>query len=381
MSKPRILFVDDDSHFREGLRLTLRPYRKDWDVAFAESVDDALAQAREQVPDVVVSDVNMPRRSGLDLLAELKEDPALKELPVIILTGNAEMDLKRRALDMGATDLLNKPFQREDLFARLRSAIRLKQYEDKLRTHNELLEQAVRDRTRQLERSRRDILWRLAKAGEFRDQETGNHVARVACASHQVAQALDLDSQLTEAILLTSPLHDIGKIGVPDSILRKPGPLTDDEIEVMRHHCANGASILLEQPAGFGVFAATFFSYDSGDEVDSDFLLHVASEICLTHHEQWDGSGYPDKLAGEEIPVAGRVVAIADVYDALRSLRPYKKAMSAEEALKIIELSRGTHFDPEICDTFVSIHSEVEAMRGLLDRPASRDAQPTGTEA
>jgi putative two-component system response regulator len=379
MPKPRILFVDDDSHFRDGLRLTLRPYREDWDVAFAESVDDALEQMRADAPDVVVSDVNMPRRSGLDLLAELKSDPNLKDLPVIILTGNAEMDLKRRALDLGASDLLNKPFQREDLFARLRSAIRLKQYEDRLRTHNELLEQAVRDRTRDLERSRRDILWRLAKAGEFRDEETGNHVARVACASHQVAQALELDSALIEAILLTSPLHDIGKIGVPDSILRKPGPLTTQEIEVMRHHCVNGAAILLEQPAGFGVFAATFFSFDAGDGMDSDFLLKVASEICLTHHEQWDGSGYPDRLMGDEIPVAGRIVAIADVYDALRSARPYKKAMSAEEALKIVTLSRGSHFDPVVCDTFVSIHDEIEAMRGLLDR-SGRDAQPIGTE-
>lgn len=375
MSKPRILFVDDDQHFREGLRLTLRPYRKEWEIAFAESVDDALAQAREHPPDVVVSDVNMPRRSGLDLLAELKLDPKLKDLPVIILTGNAELDLKRRALDLGAADLLNKPFQREDLFARLRSAIRLKDYEDQLRNHNERLEKAVRDRTRDLELSRRQILWRLAKAGEFRDLETGNHVARVACASHLVAQAMDLDMELTEAILLTSPLHDIGKIGVPDRILLKPGRLTAEERRVMQQHCEIGAAILLEQPSGFGMFSTTFFADDGRSSAHAELLLNTASEICLSHHEHWDGGGYPDGIEGDDIPVSGRIVAIVDVYDALRSARPYKEAFSIEHSLDIISSSRGTQFDPGVCDVFVEIQDEIEAMRMLLEREAAAAAQ------
>ncbi len=366
MAKPRILFVDDDHHFREGLRLTLRSYKNEWDVAFAESVDDALAQARQQPPDVVVSDVNMPRRSGLDLLSEIKNDPRLKDLPVIILTGNAELDLKRKALDLGATDLLNKPFQREDLFARLRNALRLKNYEDQLRDHNLKLENAVQERTRELERSKRGILWRLAKAGEFRDEETGNHVARVACTSQLVANALGLNSVLSEAIFLTSPLHDIGKIGIPDSILLKPGPLTPDEMDVMRTHCVIGAAILLEQPSGFGDFGEAFLGSDHDAGIESDVLLQTASEICLTHHERWDGEGYPDGLSEDAIPIAGRIVAISDVYDALRSSRPYKKAFTVEKALDIIQKSRGSHFDPQACDAFVDIHRDIEDLRDQL---------------
>lgn len=371
MSKPRILFVDDDHHFREGLRLTLRPFMNEWDIAFAESVDDALAQARETPPDVIVSDVNMPRRSGLDLLVEIKSDPGLKDLPVIILTGNAELDLKRKALDLGATDLLNKPFQREDLFARLRNALRLKSYEDQLRNYNQKLENAVAQRTRELERSKRGILWRLAKAGEFRDEETGNHVARVACTSQLVSNALGLDAALSEAIFLTSPLHDIGKIGIPDNILLKPGPLTPGEMEVMRTHCLIGAAILLEQPSGFGDFGEAFLGADHDEGIESDALLQTASEICLTHHERWDGDGYPDRLAGDAIPITGRIVAISDVYDALRSARPYKKAFPVEKAFDVIQESRGTHFDPAVCDAFTTIRDDIENLRLQLADPSA----------
>ncbi len=381
MPKPRILFVDDDHHFREGLRLTLRSYKNEWDIAFAESVDDALAQARRQPPDVIVSDVNMPRRSGLDLLVEIKGDAALKALPVIILTGNAELDLKRKALDLGATDLLNKPFQREDLFARLRNALRLKSYEDQLRDHNQKLELAVQDRTRELERSKRGILWRLAKAGEFRDEETGNHVARVACTSQLVARAIGLNEELTEAIFLTSPLHDIGKIGIPDSILLKPGTLTPEEMDVMRTHCLIGAAILLEQPSGFGDYGEAFFGADHNEGIESDVLLQTASEICLTHHERWDGDGYPDRLAGDNIPIAGRIVAISDVYDALRSERPYKKAFSVEKALGIIQESRGSHFDPAVCDAFARVQDDIEALRLQLAEPSSGGGDKAGVTA
>lgn len=371
MAKPRILFVDDDHHFREGLRLTLRTYQREWDVTFAESVDDALAQARQVVPDVIVSDVNMPRRSGLDLLVELKEDPVLKKLPVIILTGNAELDLKRKALDLGATDLLNKPFQREDLVARVRNAVRLKSYEDQLRDHNQILEDAVEERTRELERSKRGILWRLAKAGEFRDEETGNHVARVACSSQLVAKALGVDDDLVEAIFLTSPLHDIGKIGISDSILLKPGSLTNEEMDVMRTHCMIGAAILLETPSGFGDFGEAFLGADHDKGMEADVLLQTASEICLTHHERWDGDGYPHQLAGDTIPISGRIVAVSDVYDALRSARPYKQAFSIDKALSIIQESRGTHFDPDVCDAFAKVQDEVEDLRLKLVDPSS----------
>jgi response regulator RpfG family c-di-GMP phosphodiesterase len=362
--KKKILFVDDEPNFLNGIRRMLRGDRHEWDLSFVNSVDEALQTILDEDFDAIVSDVNMPLKTGFDLLAALGVQEKTSTIPVIILTGNAEADLKRRALEMGATDLLNKPVFAEDLRARIRSVLRLKSFQDQLKASNEHLEEKVRERTWELDCANRDIIWRLAKAGEFRDEETGDHVVRVACGSRILAETLGLDGSQVETIFLTSPLHDIGKIGIPDDILLKRGSLTAQERKTMESHCQIGASVLLEEPKGKGAFLkASGLTESRTVKMALDPLRTTAAEIAMTHHEYWDGSGYPNGLKGEDIPITGRIVAMADVYDALRSARPYKEEFDLEMTMKIIMEGVGTHFDPDVFEAFEGRIEDLEAMR------------------
>lgn len=363
VGKKRLLFVDDEPNFLNGIRRMLRSHRDAWDMEFVNSVDDAVGLTADAEYDAVISDVNMPLKNGLDLLSILRDRDNTRNIPIIILTGNAEADLKRRALDLGATDLLNKPVGQEDLVARIRSVLRLKAYQDELRDQNIILERRVRERTADLERARRDIICRLAKAGEFRDEETGDHVIRVACCSEALAKAVGLPEQDVELIFLTSPLHDLGKIGIPDNILLKNGPLTPEERLMMQQHCQIGASILTAQPKGMSRFLDLPRIPGSAMSDNTDALRETAATIMLTHHEKWDGSGYPNALREDQIPVAGQIVAVADVYDALRSSRPYKKAFTVEETLSRMKDGRGSHFAPDVYDAFEKIVDTFEDVR------------------
>lgn len=216
---PHVLFVDDDASFLDGLRRMLHPYVGEWTMTFAASVEEALQQLGELNIDTVVSDLQMPHRTGFDLLQRMAISADLRHVPVIIMTGAAERDLKRRALDEGATDLLNKPVDPDDLIARIRSALKLKAYQDQIRGQNDLLERKVRERTRALDASRIDLIWRLGRMAEFRDEQTGNHIMRVGSYWRLLAEALGMPRDFAEMIFLTSPLHDIGKIGIPDGIM------------------------------------------------------------------------------------------------------------------------------------------------------------------
>ena len=366
--KRKILFVDDEPNFLNGIRRMLRGERKHWSMEFVNSVDEALERAWDTEFDTIVSDVNMPGKTGLDLLEALRGHELTKTVPIIILTGNAETDLKRQALDLGATDLLNKPVSHEDLVARLRSVLRLKSYQDELRDQNVLLEKRVRERTADLELARRDIIWRLAKAGEFRDEETGNHVIRVACCCRVLATAMRLPEDEIQMIFLTSPLHDVGKIGIPDRVLLKPGALDDSERLIIQQHCEIGKSIVLAQPKGMAAFMN-----DAENGIDrklapeEDALREMAAIIIMTHHEKWDGTGYPNGLQGNAIPLPGQICAVADVYDALRSERPYKMPYGVEEAMEHMRSQRGTHFGPKILDIFETVVSKFEEIREQLD--------------
>lgn len=365
-AKKRVLFVDDERNFLEGVRLMLRNQRDAWELSFATSADEALEKVADTDFHAIVSDVTMPGKTGLDLLAALREQGVTERTPVVILTGNAEADLKRRALDLGAADLLNKPVTAEDLMARLRSVLRLRAYQDELQEYNEHLERKVQERTIELEHSRRDILWRLAKAGEFRDEETGDHVVRVACCSRVLAEALGLDGPFIRAIFLTSPLHDIGKIGVPDVILLKRGPLNPEEQRTMERHCEIGVSILLDQPKGARALFDLPGDLAAGLEAATalrDELRDMAATIVMTHHEKWDGAGYPNRLKGGAIPLPGRIVALCDVYDALRSRRPYKEAFSVEKTREVLAAGSGSHFDPEVYAAFERVADEFEDIR------------------
>ena len=365
--KRRILFVDDEPNVLDGLRRMLRAERDRWDMSFVDGVDPALDELRAADFDAVVSDVNMPGKDGFSLLAEMRTDERTRDIPVIILTGRSEGDIKRQALDLGAADLLNKPVDPQDLIARLRSAIRLKGYQDELKDQNAVLERKVEERTADLVDSRLDIIWRLGKAAEYRDEETGNHVMRVGCYCRVIAEKLGADHGFVEMLLLTSPLHDIGKIGISDAILLKRGPLSEDEWNVMRRHCVIGAEILREDSKVMNAFLVWRGGRTCGHNGNGQNpILKMASSIAMTHHERWDGAGYPAGLAGEGIPLESRIVALADAYDALCSERPYKPALSEAEALSVIHDEVGRHFDPAISAAFEESIRELRAIRTEL---------------
>jgi putative two-component system response regulator len=346
----QILFVDDEPRILEGFRRMLHHERGVWEMTFAESGDAAWSLMQETPFDVVVSDVFMSGITGFTLLERILGSAELADTPVIIVSGSSEEGLKKQALELGATDLLNKPINREELVARLRNSIRLKECRDQIKAHQQELEAKVDERTRQLYDSRVEIILRLAKASEYRDEETGNHVVRVGLYCRIIAQAMNLDEAFIEQLFLASPLHDLGKIGIPDSVLLKPGKLTGEEWDIMKRHCEIGAQILREDCKVMAAFVKR--ETDETLRFDGNPFLQMASRIALTHHEKWDGSGYPNGLSGEEIPLESRIVAIADVYDALRSSRPYKVAFSEEKALEIISEGAGKHFDPAVYEAF-----------------------------
>lgn len=358
----RLLFVDDKEQCLKGVEQMLHHRRDEWRLCFARTVDDAVDQVNASDIDVIVTEANLPEKSGFDLLEILRETPHTSSIPVIVLTGHADARLKRRALELGAADLLNTPINPEDLVARLTSALRLKSYEDEMRRQNASLEAKVKKRTRELEFLHHDLVWRLAKAGELRDEETGDHVMRVSHVSRLIAQALGLSDRETELIFLTAPLHDLGKIGIPDGILLKQGRLTPGEWEIMKHHCKIGADILLMKPKGMEEFYA--LKTESPPELKMGTeVREYAATIAMSHHERWDGSGYPNGLSGETIPLPGRIVAYADVYDALRSERSYKNAYSPGAAWKELEESAGTHLDPNIFRAIRHLKPAFEAIR------------------
>ena len=364
----QILFVDDEPKFLDGVRRMLHSQEDIWDMRFARSVDEALEELRENNFDMVISDVNMPDKDGFQFLEILAESESTKDIPVVILTGTGEHDLKRKALARGATDLLNKPVVPEDLLARIRSVLQLKSYQDQLKDQNRILEEKVQERTAELEESRLDVILRLGKAAEYRDEETGNHILRVGSYCRVLAEELGMECASVELIFLASPLHDIGKIGVPDSILLKKGRLKPSERKVMQQHCHIGADILLQQPSGMKNFLIWRTKYsDTRSARSENPLLQMATTIALSHHEKWDGSGYPQALQGEQIPLPGRIVALADVYDALRSTRPYKEAFSEDETLAIMRDEAVSHFDPMVFAAFedaIGVFGSIHKMFG-----------------
>lgn len=374
----KLLFVDDEPNILEVLSRMLGQCGEAWEGTYRLGADEALEAMSHLDFDVVVTDFRMPKKDGLALIAAMRADSRLRTIPVIVLTGEADRTLKRRVLEIGAVDLLNKPVGREDLIARLRSAIRLKEYQDQLQDQVGVLDGLVRERTIQLEQSRREVVWRLAKAGEFRDDETGDHVARVAWSACLLADAMGMEQDAVELIFQTSPLHDLGKIGIPDRILLKEGPLTPEERAIIQQHAEIGEQILKHAPKAIASLprmnVLPTLHVDNGCPSE---LIALAAIIARSHHEKWDGSGYPDGLAGTDIPIEARIVALADVYDALRSKRPYKAAMSRSKALAIVREERGRHFDPKVVDTF---HGVEDRIAGIYEEIGGDVAMLPGSE-
>lgn len=356
--------MDDEQNFLDGMRRMLRTQDGTWSMDFVTNAYAAFDQICKTGYDSVISDIRMPCMDGFELLEKIRSTEWTKDIPVLILTGSSENHLKQRALDLGATDLLNKPVNKEDIIARINSMLRLKSYQDEITAQNILLERKVRERTLELEESRLDIIWRLAKMAEFRDYDTGNHIVRVGYYCRVIAEAIGLEQKFIETLFMTSPLHDIGKIGIPDNILLKPGKLSPEEFEIMKKHCTIGAEMLqhdckckdaLLSERGLHIHTTT------SDGINP--LLKMASTIALSHHERWDGTGYPSGLEGDKIPMESRIVALADVYDALCSVRPYKPAFTEEESLAIISDKAGKYFDPVVYEAFLKSIDKLRSIR------------------
>jgi putative two-component system response regulator len=278
---------------------------------------------------------------------------------VLILTANSESDIKLKCLELGATDFLVKPVDPMELAPRVRNALKMKSYQDRLQNHATELEQKVCQRTRELEMSRREVIYCLARAAELRDNDTGNHVIRVGRYAGIIAKNLGLADSFVCDIELAAQLHDVGKIAVPDAILLKPGRLEPEEFETIQSHVKFGRQII--RP--YAVSEATIMRrhVEVGSEMlrDGSELMRLAASIAQTHHERFDGTGYPIGLAGADIPIEGRITAVADVYDALSSERPYKSALPREKCFQIMSDGRGTHFDPGVLDAFFAASSEI----------------------
>ncbi len=365
--KKRIIFVDDDPNVLTSLRRMLRGKRQEWESIFVDNGKDALRKIRSGWPDAVVTDVKMPGMSGLELLRTVQESDATRDIPTIVLTGIHERNIKRQALDLGAADLLAKPVDLENLIARIRSVLCLKDRHDQLKHLNASIEHRVEERTRDLEAARFDIIWRLAKAGEFRDEMTGNHVARVGCYCRILSERLGMPVDFVERVFLTSSLHDIGKIGIPGEILLKQGKLTAEEFGVMQQHCVIGAQILRERPLGMDLFLEWRGAPDCLPVAEEhDDSLEMACTIAMSHHERWCGGGYPAGLSGQDIPLEARITALADTYDALSSNRPYKTAYCHEKTIEIMRTEAHEYFDPEVfaafedsLDEFCAVYTEL----------------------
>ncbi|ASJ97753.1 response regulator [Shewanella marisflavi] len=332
MEKATILVVDDTP---ENIDILVGILGDEYKVKVAIDGPKALAIATKNAPDLILLDVMMPGMNGYEVCKRLKQEPQTSHIPVIFVTALTDVSDETQGFELGAVDYITKPVSAPVVKARVKTHLAL--YDQK-----RLLEQEVKARTQELTDTRLEIIRRLGRAAEYKDNETGMHVIRMSHYARLLARQAGMSERFCELIYNASPMHDIGKIGTPDAILKKPAKLDQDEWQEMQRHAEIGAEIIGEHP---------------------DPLLEMARRIALTHHEKWDGSGYPSGLAGKDIPIEGRIVAIADVFDALTSIRPYKKAWSIEDTLALIEREAGKHFDPELVEHFKVIVGEAVKIR------------------
>lgn len=355
----KILLIDDEP---ANVKI-IQKYLREFGYSRSHGLSDptlAMQVIEAEQPDVIILDVVMPKISGLDLLAKIRTDSHFAHLPILILTASCDRETRLSAIDRGATDFLSKPVDPMELIPRVRNAIMMKKYQDSLRQYAEKLAIAVRQRTAELEASRKDVIHCLARAAELRDDDTGHHVLRVGHYSALIARAMGFSAEYCDMMEQAAQLHDIGKIGIPDEILLKPGRLDPEQYERMQRHVGLGKKII--EPFHAADWEAIKHHVSVGQMVldrSRSPLMKMASAIAISHHERWDGSGYPLGLAGEDIPLEGRIVAVADVFDALSSKRHYKKAIPIARCFTIIEEESGKHFDPQIVSVFLTLRKEI----------------------
>mgnify|MGYP000199267757 CR=1 FL=1 len=343
-----ILIVDDKPENVQLLEMMLS-YSGYTKVRSTTDSREVLGLYRDNDFDLILLDIRMPHLDGFQVMEQLSDNIKDGYLPVLILTAQNDMETRIKALEAGAKDFVTKPFDQIEVLNRISNMLEVRCLHNRLKRQNEFLEAKVCERTHELQqrneelgRTRLEIIRHLGRAGEYRDNETGMHVLRMSKSCRRLALAVGLGENRAEQILQASPMHDVGKIGIPDHILLKPGKLDPDEWEVMKNHVEIGADLMSEN--------------------DSD-LIQLARTIALSHHEKWDGSGYPNGAKGEDIPIEGRICAICDVFDALTSKRPYKPAWPIEKAIDVINKSSGTHFDPRLVSLFNDILPDILEIR------------------
>lgn len=344
----RVYIVDDRATARNLLEGMAKSLQADIEVESFADPRHALERAARQVPDLIITDYRMPSMDGIEFTRRLRALDNLADVPIVVITVVEDRKIRQRALECGATDFLTRPIDPHECRARCRNLLALRRGQKTLGERADRLEAQVVQATRDIHARERETLIKLAKAGEYRDENTGNHIYRMARFSGLIARELGLPAQDCEEIELAAPMHDLGKIGIPDNILLKPGELTPYEWLIMKTHPIIGHDILSESPSRY---------------------LRMGALIALCHHERYDGQGYPRELAGEAIPLPARVVTVADVFDALTTVRPYKPAWTLDAALGYMQDQMGGHFDPECVGAFLGGIDEIRRiMRDYRDR-------------
>jgi putative two-component system response regulator len=348
---PVILVVDDQPQNIELLEARLVP--QGYEIITASNGEEALEKLSGNQVDLILLDVMMPGMDGFEVTRRIRKNDKARLLPIVLVTALRETEDRVKGIEAGCDDFLSKPFDKMELLARVKSLLKVKAYNDLMCNYRKELEAAVIKRTAELNHALErikaaslDTIYRLSVASEYKDEDTGAHIRRMSRYSAAVARQMGLDENTVETILYAAPMHDLGKIGIPDRILLKPGKLDPPEWEIMKQHPAIGASILKGSDAEF---------------------IRLGENIAMSHHEKWDGSGYPNSLKGIEIPVAGRIAAIADVFDALTSKRPYKEPFSVDKSLAIIRKGNGSHFDPDVVEAFFAVQDEILAIKKQYD--------------
>jgi len=348
VARNTVMVVDDQSTGRAILEQVVRSLDERVSVEGFGRPVDAVLWATRHIADLVVIDYMMPEMNGIELAKRLRALPGYEHVPIMMVTAHDDRKVRYDALDAGVTDFLIKPVDARECMARCRNLLTLRRQQLALEDKRRLLEGMVEEATREVRDREKETLMRLARAGEFRDEETGYHLVRMSHYSRLIADTIGLEREEAETIELAAPLHDIGKIGIPDQILLKKDKLDGMEWDTMRSHPLIGHEILKGSASKY---------------------VRMGSLIALGHHEKYDGSGYPNGLVSDHIALCARIVAVADVYDALTSARPYKKAWNSEEAFAFLRQQRGKHFDPHLVDAFIGVQQDVERIQREMRDP------------